>query len=92
MPSSLLSVRGLKRLLVGPLDLDLAPGAAVCISGPSGSGKTLLLRAIADLDPHGGSVTLAGAAQQSVPGGPPEGGGGGGGGAPDGARGRGAGP
>ncbi|MEO5574144.1 MAG: ABC transporter ATP-binding protein [Gammaproteobacteria bacterium] len=30
----------------------------VCVSGPSGAGKTLLLRAIADLDPHRGRVFL----------------------------------
>ena len=32
------------------------------LSGPSGSGKTLLLRAIADLDPHEGEVRLDGRA------------------------------
>ncbi len=42
----------------GPVDLDIAPAECVCLSGPSGSGKTLLLRAIADLDPHEGSIVL----------------------------------
>ena len=38
--------------------LDVAPGECVCVVGPSGSGKTLLLRSLADLDPHEGSVAL----------------------------------
>ncbi|HEY9199682.1 MAG TPA: ABC transporter ATP-binding protein, partial [Gammaproteobacteria bacterium] len=33
-----------------------------CLSGPSGAGKTRLLRAIADLDPHTGAVSLDGVA------------------------------
>jgi ABC-type iron transport system FetAB ATPase subunit len=42
----------------GPYDLTVAPGECVCLSGPSGAGKTLLLRSIADLDPHEGRVFL----------------------------------
>lgn len=64
---TLLRVRGLKRLDLGPLDLELSPAECVCISGPSGAGKTILLRAIADLDPHQGTVNLDGTAQESVP-------------------------
>jgi ABC-type iron transport system FetAB ATPase subunit len=41
----------------------VAAGQCLALSGPSGSGKTLLLRALADLDPHEGSVELDGAAQ-----------------------------
>lgn len=68
MPSDpVLSARGLRRLLVGPLDLDVAPNESVCITGPSGSGKTLLLRALADLDPHDGAVLLDGVEQRAVP-------------------------
>lgn len=40
--------------------LEVAAGECVCISGPSGAGKSLLLRAIADLDPHDGEVWLDG--------------------------------
>ena len=42
----------------GPCSLSIAPGECVCISGPSGAGKSLLLRAVADLDPHHGKVYL----------------------------------
>jgi len=45
---------------VGPVDLDIAPGECVCLSGPSGAGKSLLLRAVADLEPHTGSAVLDG--------------------------------
>ena len=41
---------------------ELAAGACVAVRGPSGAGKTLLLRALADLDPSQGEVTLDGAA------------------------------
>jgi ABC-type iron transport system FetAB ATPase subunit len=52
---------------VGPVNLDIEKGECVGLSGPSGSGKTLLLRAIADMEPHGGSVHLDGAEQASMP-------------------------
>ena len=45
---------------VGPLNLAVARGECIAISGPSGAGKTLLLRALADLDPHEGRVYLDG--------------------------------
>jgi len=38
------------------VNLTVTEAECVCLSGPSGSGKTLMLRAIADLDPHGGRV------------------------------------
>lgn len=53
---------------VGPLDLAVAPGACVALVGPTGAGKTLLLRALADLDPHAGRVFLDGVESASVPG------------------------
>jgi len=46
--------------MIGPVTLDIAAGECLCIAGPSGTGKTLLLRAIADLDPHAGEVWLEG--------------------------------
>lgn len=42
----------------GPYSLRIAAGECVCLRGDSGSGKSLLLRAIADLDPHEGQVLL----------------------------------
>ncbi|WP_409523119.1 ABC transporter ATP-binding protein [Nitrincola sp. MINF-07-Sa-05] len=61
----------LRQLAVGdlqPLSLEIAPGEILCLSGASGSGKSRLLRAIADLDPHQGSVWLEGTEQSSVSG------------------------
>ena len=55
-----LRARGLVGAAGGPFELDVAPGDAVAITGPSGAGKSVLLRMIADLDPHEGSVSLGG--------------------------------
>ena len=38
------------------------------MKGPSGAGKTLLLRAIADLDPNQGLVSLEGRDRSTIPG------------------------
>lgn len=51
---------------VGPIDLELAPDDCVVLSGRSGSGKSLLLRAIADLEPHTGEIFLDDVACSSV--------------------------
>lgn len=40
--------------------LQMHAGECIAISGPSGAGKSLLLRALADLDAHGGKVWLEG--------------------------------
>ncbi len=50
-----LSVAGLP-----PLTFSVAGGECLAVDGPSGSGKTRLLRAIADLDPAPGYVSLGG--------------------------------
>ena len=63
----MLEVRALSRPGLAPVDLDLAAGEALALLGPSGSGKTLLLRAIADLDPNQGRVSLAGEDREAVP-------------------------
>lgn len=55
-----LRVENLVSHSLGPVSLSLGAGECVCLSGPSGAGKTLLLRAIADLDPHSGQVLLDG--------------------------------
>ncbi|XKE44106.1 ATP-binding cassette domain-containing protein [Halomonas organivorans] len=61
----------LEALAIGALtgiDLTIAPGEILCLSGASGAGKTRLLRAVADLEPHGGEVWLGERAQSSLPG------------------------
>ncbi len=40
------------------MSFDLPRGEALAVQGPSGAGKTLLLRALADLDPCQGEVSL----------------------------------
>ncbi|AHI28844.1 ABC transporter ATP-binding protein [Marinobacter similis] len=61
----------LDNISVGALEgvnLSLQGGDIVCVSGPSGSGKSRLLRAVADLDPHQGTVVLDEVQQGSMPG------------------------
>ncbi|MFD0689153.1 ABC transporter ATP-binding protein [Actinomadura fibrosa] len=48
------------RRVVHGLDLTVPAGRILALVGPSGSGKTLTARAIAGLQPHGGSVLLDG--------------------------------
>jgi len=50
-----------------PLTFEVAGGECLAIEGPSGSGKTLLLRAIADLDPAEGDVSLVGTERRAMP-------------------------
>ncbi|HKK03126.1 MAG TPA: ATP-binding cassette domain-containing protein [Gammaproteobacteria bacterium] len=49
------------------VSLEVAPGEVVCVSGESGSGKSRLLRAIADLEPHEGEVTLGADRRRDFP-------------------------
>lgn len=53
-----LRLDGLSTTLLREVDLTLAAGERIFLSGASGSGKSLLLRAVADLDPHRGEVWL----------------------------------
>ena len=64
----MLHVRGLMTTAGGPAELDLAAGEIVAVRGPSGSGKSLMLRAIADLDPAEGEVSLDGTPREAIPG------------------------
>jgi len=63
----MLSVRNLHRPSLITASFDLADGECIAVRGPSGSGKTLLLRAIADLDPNDGVVTLDGRPRSEIP-------------------------
>lgn len=62
-----LKVENLSFLNLGPFQFGVAGGECLGITGPSGSGKTLLLRALADLDPHTGEVFLDGVAAGALP-------------------------
>lgn len=57
-----LRARNLRSPYAGPFDFDLQRGECVAIQGPSGAGKSVLLRMVADLDPHEGDLWLDGAA------------------------------
>lgn len=63
----MLELRSLRRLKVGPIDLTLASACCVSIAGKSGAGKSILLRMVADLDPHEGSAALDGVACADMP-------------------------
>ncbi len=62
-----LAVNQLTTHQIGPLDLQLDAGECVFVYGPSGAGKSLFLRALADLDPHQGEITLDNQLQQKIP-------------------------
>ncbi len=57
---STLIINQLAVLDIQPVSFTLQAGECVGLSGPSGEGKSLLLRAIADLIPHRGTVMLDG--------------------------------
>lgn len=63
----MLRVRLLQRPGLAPLSFDLAAGECLAVLGPSGSGKSLLLRALADLDPNQGEVTLENQSRNAMP-------------------------
>ena len=62
-----LSVRNLEFLDYGPYSFSVSADAGISIRGESGSGKTLLLRALADLDVHGGEIVLGKQRQEDMP-------------------------
>jgi ABC-type iron transport system FetAB ATPase subunit len=49
------------------VDLQIPSGECVAVQGRSGSGKTVLLRMVADLDPHAGNCVLDGKRCNAVP-------------------------
>lgn len=62
----MLQLENLRRAGVAPVSLSLESGACLAIMGPSGAGKSLLLRAICDLDPSDGDVTLDGRSRMDM--------------------------
>lgn len=62
----MLSLRALQRLHVGPVSIDIAAGECVSVMGASGAGKSVLLRMVADLDPHEGEAALDGVAASGI--------------------------
>ena len=68
MDTPLLQVRDLRTKILKSASFSLAQGECIAVKGPSGAGKTLLLRAIADLDPNQGVVTLEGRDRSTIPG------------------------
>ena len=66
-PTVRLSVRDLRSRFGGPFTFDVAAGECVAIQGPSGAGKSVLLRMLADLDPHDGTALLDGRPAAAMP-------------------------
>ncbi len=62
-----LRLAGVRPRVLEPVTLAIGAGELALISGPSGSGKSLLLRAVADLDPHEGEVWLGTEARSAMP-------------------------
>ena len=64
----MLKLEDLKIPDVEAVSLTIHPGECIGLCGDSGSGKTRLLRAIADMDEHGGQVYADESAQSDVSG------------------------
>src|ERR1700719_3702230 len=64
----MLQVRDLRTSILKLASFSLSAGEALAVRGPSGAGKTLLLRAVADLDPNEGVVTLEGRERSTMSG------------------------
>ena len=62
----MLQVRDLRTSILEGASFTLSTGECIAVAGPSGAGKTLLLRAIADLDPNQGDVSLDGRDRSTI--------------------------
>lgn len=62
----MLVIENLQTPLFGPLDIRVGSGECVAIMGPSGAGKSVFLRAVADLDPNSGEVSLDGVIRSAM--------------------------
>lgn len=60
------AVRYGSHLAVAPAQLSLAPGELIGLIGPNGAGKSSLLKAIAGVLPHDGTITWQGAPLASL--------------------------
>ncbi|APW40611.1 hypothetical protein RD110_10330 [Rhodoferax koreense] len=67
MAPPLLQVDALHSPHGGPYSFTLRAGECIAVVGRSGSGKSVLLRLVADLDPHQGEVWLEGRARSGWP-------------------------
>jgi len=65
--AGMLTCTDLVTAFLGPLSFRLDAGTIVALAGASGSGKSLLLRALADLDPAQGHVTLDTVPREAIP-------------------------
>ena len=63
----MLKINRLTRPGLDPVNLELADGECIALGGPSGSGKSMLMRAIVDLDPNSGEVSLDGVRREAIP-------------------------
>ena len=63
----MLKINRLTRPELDPVDLELADGECIAFGGPSGAGKSILMRAIVDLDPNSGEVSLDGVPREAIP-------------------------
>ena len=66
-PSPGLVVKGLTFLDNGPYAFSVSAGECVGLSGQSGIGKSQLLKALVDLIPHSGEVSLDGVVCSDIP-------------------------
>jgi ABC-type iron transport system FetAB ATPase subunit len=62
-----LTARALRSHYGGPFTFELHAGECIAVQGPSGAGKSVLLRMLADLDPHEGDALLDGRSATSMP-------------------------
>src|SRR5436305_14056220 len=67
MPA-LLQVRDLRTSILKGASFTVSTAECIAVKGRSGAGKTLLLRAVADLDPNEGLVSLDGCDRSTIAG------------------------
>ena len=63
---SFFNIQSLEYLDYGPINLQIEASEIIGLNGASGSGKSRLLRSLADLDEHTGSVYLNSAEQHTL--------------------------